>query len=129
MKQQLLLGLLLLVGIASCTKDKPEELSIKGKWTLENAVMREFDNNTLVHTETMPGNGTTIDFQDNGTVVITTQANGVETHPYTIMPDSKVSFDGDVYEIRNLTKSGVVLFLRVDHWPGTYEEVTASLRR
>ena len=128
MKKTLLLSLIATILLVSCKKDK--ENSIKGKWTVDNEVYKEYVNNALTSTTTSPGGGITVDFQENGNVVITNTGGGpVFSYPYTIKPDSKVEFDGDTYEIRNLTASSVTLFSREDWAPGEYDEYFTNLKR
>jgi predicted glutamine amidotransferase len=82
----------------------------------------------MVNAVTVPGDGATIDFQDNGNVVLS--HNGViESYTYTIKPDSKVEIDGDISEIRNLTATSVTLFFRDDYLPGEYSEILLNLKR
>ena len=117
-----------LILLTACKKDK-EEISLKGKWTIDNAVGKEYVNGTLTGTTTEPGDGTTMDFQNNGNVVITSPGFPPESYPYTIKPDSKVEFDGDTYEVRNLAVSTVTLFIRLDFSPGDYDEIFINLKR
>jgi len=128
MKKTLVLSLIVMILLTACTKSK-DEISLKGKWTADNAVLKEYVSNTLTSTTTLPGDGTTFDFQVNGNVVITSPGSPVESYPYTIKPDSKVEFDGDTYEIRNLTASIVTLFFRDDYAPGEYDELFINLKR
>ena len=82
----------------------------------------------MVENVTIPGNGATIDFQNNGTAVMT-HDGVVESHPYTIQPGSKVDIEGYIYETRNLTASSVTLFLRDEYSPGEYAEFLQDLKR
>ncbi len=130
MKQKLVLGLFLIILLAACKKDKDEnEVSLNGKWTAENFILKVYENGVLIDTETEPGDGTTLDFQNNGNLVISSPGTGVESLPYAIKPDSKVEIDGDIYEIRNLTGSKVTLYLREDYAPGEYDETLINLKR
>ncbi len=129
MKKTLLLSLIAMIILASCKKDKEEpSISLKGKWTVETTIVKDYENGVLVDTNTEPGDGTTLDFQNNGNVVISGPA-GVESYPYTIKPDSKVEIDGDISEVRNLTRSSVTLFYRDDYLPGEYSEIFLYLKR
>ena len=131
MKKNLIFLLLVTLSLASCKKDKKEEdntVSLMGKWTIENTLIKEYVNGG-VNTDTEPGNGTTMDFQDNGHVVITYADNSIESLSYSIKPDAKVEVDGDLFEIRNLTGVSVTLFLRLDYSPGEYDEVFINLKR
>lgn len=132
MKKLSILGLFALLVFASCNKDKetaPPPPSLKGKWMVENNVIKEYENGSLSNTHIDPGAGATMDFQDNGHVVITYPGYPIESLLYTIKPDSKVDIDGDIFEIRNLTATNVTLFLREDYAPGEYDEVYINLKR
>jgi hypothetical protein len=130
MKKLLTAGLLSLLLFTACKKDpQPTSPSLKGKWTIENYLFKEYIGGTLSDTYTEPGNGGTMDFQNNGNVVITIPGDPIESFPYTIKPDSKVDFDGDIFEIRNLTAANVTLFLREEYAPGEYDELYINLKR
>jgi len=130
MKTLLTASLLTLVLFTACKKDpQPAAPSLKGKWTIENFVYKEYVGGALTDTYTEPGAGGTIDFQNNGNVVSTIPGNPVATTPYTIKPDSRVEIDGDIYEIRNLTATNVTLFIREDYAPGEYDESYINLKR
>ena len=130
MKKLLTASLLTLVLFTACKKDpQPAAPSLKGKWTIENMLYKEYVGGSLDNTYTEPGAGGTIDFQNNGNVVSTIAGNAVQTSPYTIKPDSKVEIDGDIYEIRNLTAASVTLFIREDYAPGEYDESYINLKR
>src|SRR5687768_7881088 len=125
MKQALLL-LLLTATLASCKKDKDPELT--GKWLLETITIKEYMNNTLTNTDTEYGSGEALDFQENGTLVITEPGSSPFTTTYSIN-GSTVTFDGDTYEIRNLEDNTVTLFIRDDYAPGEYDEAFINLKR
>jgi len=98
MKKLLTASLLTLVLFTACKKDpQPAVPSLKGKWTIENMLYKEYLGGSLDNTYTEPGAGGTIDFQNNGNVVSTIAGNPVQTSPYTIKPDSKVEIDGENY--------------------------------
>jgi hypothetical protein len=121
--------LLAVLVLTACKKDKAPAPSLKGIWTIENFVTKEYMSGALNDTFTKPGNGGTMDFQSNGNVVITIPGSAVETYAYVIKPDSKVDIDGDIYEIRNLTTSNATLFIRQDYGVGDYDEVSVNLKR
>lgn len=130
MKKTLVLSLAVMILLAACKKDKKEpSISLKGKWTIENLVQKEYENGVLTDTETLPGDGTTYDFQDNGNLAISSPGSGIESFPYNIKPDSKVEIDGDIIEVRNLTGSTVTLFFREDLAPNEYTELFLNLKR
>ena len=125
MKQALLL-LLLTATLVSCKKDKDPELT--GKWYLETFTVKEYMNNQLTSTDTEPGTGETLDFQENGTLVITEPGTSPYTTTYTINGNT-VSWDGESLEIRNLEDETVTLFYREDYGPGEYDEIFINLKR
>lgn len=130
MKKIALFSLFALLLLSACKKDKDEPaVSLLGKWTIENAVVKEYVNGVLTDNYTEPGDGSTFDFQDNGHLVITSPGNSVESVNYSIKPDSKVEIDGEIYEIRNLTASAVTLYIREDYSPGEYDEISINLKR
>ncbi|HEY0676790.1 MAG TPA: hypothetical protein VGD17_00840 [Chitinophagaceae bacterium] len=128
MKLKLFLGLIVLMSIGACKKGK-NDVSLKGLWIVENSVYKEYENNTLTLTETEPGNGTTVDFQDNGNVVIKEASGSIESYPYQIISATVVKIDGDDMEVRNLNSSTVSLFRRDDWAPGEYSEILLNLKR
>lgn len=101
---------------------------MNGKWTIENIIIKDYYNGVLINTDTEPGDGSTVDFQNNGSLVVT-HPSGTETLTYTFKPDFKVEIDGDIYEIRNLTSSNVTLFSMEVLAPNEYEEVFLNLKR
>ncbi len=131
MKSTFIISLIALVLLSvSCKKPEVETpaLSLKGKWTEENMVVKIYDNNALIFNYDAPVIGTTLDFQSNGMAVVTYPAS-TESFPYTITSDSKVEFDGDTYEIKNLTATRVTLYIRDETAPGEYAELYRNLKR
>ena len=130
MKKTLVLGLIVMILLAACKKDKKEpSISLKGKWTIENLIQKEYENGVLTDTETLPGGGVTYDFQDDGNLAISFPGSGIEYFPYTIKPDSKVEIDGDIIEVRNLTATTVTLFFHEYISPNEYTELFLNLKR
>ena len=130
MKKITIICLVATTFFTACKKDKKETAnSLVGKWTIENTIVKEYVNNSLVNTETTSGNGTTMDFQDNGHVVITYPGNPVESLDYVIKSGSEVEIDGDIFQIRDLNKASVSLFMRQDYSPGEYDEVLVNLKK
>jgi hypothetical protein len=120
MKKTLALSLIVIL-LAACKKDKEETVSLLKKWTVESVVEKEYLDGTLTDTYTEPGNGATMDFQENGHLIITRPGNTNESLSYSMLPDSKVNIDGDIFEIKNLAKSGVILFAKEDIATWRYE--------
>jgi hypothetical protein len=128
MKKTLVFSLIVMTLLVACKKDK-EEASLQSKWTIDNFIGKEYLNGALANTTTIPGGGTTLDFQSNGNVIIATPGSPVESFPYTLQSGSRVEFAGDIYEIRDLTGSGVTLFIREDYAPGDYDETFINLKK
>jgi hypothetical protein len=126
MKKTLALSLIIMILAVACKKNKGE-ITLKGKWNVENVVTKEYQSGVLMNTNTEPGDGYKYDFQNDGTLLITGFLAGT-TAPYTIMSDSKVEIDGDIFEIRNLTTSNVTLFIRED-FANEYQEIFINLKR
>ena len=127
MKKITTVSMIVMILIIACKKDT-QEVSLRGKWNLESVITKEYLNGNLANTNTEPGNGYKYDFQDNGNLLITGFLAG-STATYTILPNSKVEIDGDVFEIRNLAASSVTLFIRVDYTPDEYDELYLNLKR
>ncbi len=132
MKPITILALAATIIFTSCKKDPATEEaaapSLKGKWNLESTIVKDYENSVLVNTTTLPGNGATFDFQTSGNVVMS-HDGVIESHQYTISPDSKVDIEGYIYEIRNLTAHSVTLFLRDEYSPGDYAEIEQTFKR
>ncbi len=126
MKKTLALSLIVMTLLIACKKDK-EEITLKGKWNVENIITKEYQNGILVNTNTEPGGGYKYDFQNDGNLLISGFLTGT-TVPYKIMSNSKVEIDGDIFEIRNLTSSDVTLFIRIDYG-NDYQEMFLNLKR
>jgi len=112
MKKLLAISLMGMFLFTACKKDPAVEPSLTAKWTVE----------------TEPGDGYKYDFQTNGNLVISSFLNS-STHPYSILPNSKVDIDGDIFEMRNLTASQVTLFFHQDYVPGEYDELFINLKK
>jgi hypothetical protein len=119
--------LIIAATLASCKKDK--DPSLEGKWSIATVTITEYANGVPTSTDTHSGDGRTIDFQSNGNAVAS--YNGTtDTYPYTMKPDNKVEFDGDIYEIRNLENNSVTLYTR-DNWgaPTYYDDILIQMTR
>jgi hypothetical protein len=128
MKKLLAISLTSMFLFTACKKDPQVKVSLTGKWNVETVVTKEYQNAVLVNTNTEPGDGYKYDFQTNGSLLISSFLNAT-TLPYSIMANSKVQIDGDIFEIRNLTASQVTLFIREDYVPGEYDELFINLKR
>ena len=128
MKKLLAISLLGMVLFTARTKKPVAEPSLTAKWNVETIVTKEYRNAALINTNTEPGDGYKYDFQTNGNLVISSFLNS-STHPYSILPNSKVDIDGDIFEIRDLTASQVTLFFHQDYVPGEYDELFINLKK
>ncbi len=136
MKKYILFSLVLagmISAFSACSKDDNDNNipvpSLMGKWNVENILILSYENGVLQNTNTTPGNGATFDFQTNNNLVITMPGFPVENYTYAIQPGNKVVFDGETFEIRNLTSTSVTLFIREDYAPGEYDELYINLKR
>jgi hypothetical protein len=131
MKQKLLLALTAIVMLTACKKDKgKDDVSIMGKWEVVNVIEKEYVNGNVTNEDNEPGDGATIDFQDNGHAVTTYPATGdVDSVPFTLKPNNKIEIDGDEFEIRNLTSANVQLYMKEIFTATTYYEVIINLKR
>lgn len=132
MKKNLLFSIIVMTLLAACNKDKNKEeaaISLQGQWTVENTIVKEYTNGTLTNTETIPSDGTKINFQAGGNLVVSEPGSPDESTPYSIKAGSKVEFYGETYEIRNLTATNVTLFIRRDLSLNDYNEVFINLKR
>jgi hypothetical protein len=124
-----LLVCMFLMLFTACKKDKDDTPTLKGKWTMVNIIEKEYRNGTLTNTETLPGDGMTVDFQNNGKLVVTSNGSVVDSAPYTIKSSNLVDINGMEYEIRNLTNSSVTLFQDHTISSDLKMEVTLNLKR
>lgn len=131
MKKYILFSLILTGLLFACSKDDDNEpaLSLTGKWNVETFVVKSYEYGVLQNSNTTPGNGATFDFQTNNNLVITIPGFPVENYTYAIQPGNKVVFDGETFEIRNLTSTSVTLFMREDQTPDEYDELYINLKR
>jgi hypothetical protein len=126
MKQALILCLGIFMFSMACKKEK--DPSLTGKWNIENSILMYYEGGALVDNVTQPGNGATMDFQQNGKVVIADGIGG-DTLSYKILTGSKVLIDVDTFEIKNLTAPSVTLSARGPYGTDGYQEVTLNLKR
>ena len=129
MKKLLSISLIALVLFTACNKTNPAvEASLTGNWNVGTVVTKEYQNSVLANTYTEQGNGYKYDFQTNGNLVISNTVTSA-TLPYSILVNSKVQIDGEIFEVRNLTASQVILFIREDYAAGEYDELFINLNR
>ena len=129
MKKLLAISLMGMFVFTACHKKDPvAEPSLTGKWNVGTVVTKEYQNAVLMNTSTEQGNGYKYDFQTSGSLVISNVITAT-TLPYSIMPNSKVQIDGEIFEIRNLTASQVTLYFRQDYAPGEYDDLFINLNR
>ena len=126
-----MLSLVLIILFTGCKKDKQETpISLNGKWTIENTIVKEFANGILAYSDSIPGDGRTVDFQASGNMIVSTPGLPDESTPYSMKPGSKVEFNGEIYEIKTLTATNASLFIRRSNPTGEYtQEVTINLKR
>ena len=131
MRKNLMLSLVLIILFTGCEKSIQETpISLTGKWTVENQIVKEFANGILGYSNITPGDGRTIDFQANGNMIESIPGLPDVSTPYSMKPGSKVEFNGEIYEIKTLTATNASLFIRRSNPTGEYtQEVTINLKR
>ena len=127
--KKLIIILTAVLMLTACKKDRPDGPSIKGTWNLVNIVANTYESDILTDTETVPGAGTTYDFQDNGTLLVTSIDNGTESFTYSIEPDNKIKLDGQLLEVKNLTDYNVMLSFRDVFSADIYTDIAVNLKR
>lgn len=127
MKKFILLTLFSITIFASCKKD--DDPTMMGVWTIDRTVVNEYVNNALVGTDTDLGDGTTLDFQSGGNMIVRSPGFPDETLPYTLLPNNKINIDGEILDIQNLENSSVTLYYKDDYGGGDYDDVFIYLRR
>lgn len=127
MKKNIMLGVVMMILLAGCKKND-EAISLQGKWVVENSITKYYQNGNLVNTvnETFPG--LKWEFNSDGNLIRRAGLSADST-PYTITSDSKVNIGGEIFEIRDLTRSAVTLVNKAGNTPGTYTEVSLNLKR
>ena len=126
MKKILLSLLIISVAFIGCKKD--DDASLRGEWEISQTVYKYYINNRLDDTETEQGDGTRLDFQSGGRLVITDAFGDQTIADYSINGD-EVEIDGVEFEIRNLTDDSATLYVKDDYGAGEYEELFIYLER
>lgn len=118
-------------SFTSCKKkDKVETTTekVQHKWTLVNVVSNSHDSGGD-HIITIPGSaGDYVDFNSNGTYTSLTGGTS-DSGNYSVVSDSQISIDGDVYTIKTLTSAQFVLYLKDETSATEYDEATINLSR
>jgi hypothetical protein len=132
MKRTLFLGLVLTILFAACKKDPVEtQLTLKGMWSLDSIISKEYFNGALLYDYGQSGDGAKLDFQANGNLVVS-NASGTPGNTQTVqysISGSNVTIDGDSHEIRSLTASTVTLYRRDNYSANEYEDIYLKLKR
>lgn len=121
-----LLFFLLVPVLFACKKD--EDPTIRGKWDVDSITIKEYFNNQLDDSYSLPGDGISMDFQSNGNLVIDDGSGSTTTVNYTVSGNN-LTIDGESYEIRNLTDSKATLYYKETYGPGEYDETFIYLER
>ncbi|MEO7121002.1 MAG: hypothetical protein ABIY62_07895 [Ginsengibacter sp.] len=114
----------------SCKKDKPQTTvqKVQNKWTYVNSVENDHDS-TGDHITTTPGaSGDYIQFNSDGTVisVVDGQSDSVS---YSVISDTQISIDSELYTIKTLSSNQFVLYFKQTVSSTEYSEVTINLKK
>jgi len=126
MRKKLFFAVLSLVFFSACKKD--DAASLKGQWNIDNILTKHYQGTTLVDSDVVPGAGATVNFKDNGQVVISSPGEPDETSTYAVS-GTTITVNGDSGEIQNLTKTSVTIFTVEDYGGGEREESYMKLTR
>ncbi len=122
---------LISLSFTSCKKKDKEETTtekVQHKWTLVTVVSNSHDagGDNII---TIPGSpGDYINFNSNGTYTSFTGGTS-DSGNYSIVSDSQISIDGDVYTIKTLTSAQFVLYFKDEISATEYDEATINLSR
>jgi hypothetical protein len=121
---------LLIFLASSCKKnDKPKSTAdrIHGLWTIQN-VTENYHYSGQDHIDVTPGGtGDYIDFRTDGNAY-SSFSGYRDTASYSIISDSKISIEQDLYDIKSLTDNSFVLYTK-DDMGSEFDELTISLKR
>jgi hypothetical protein len=120
--------ILLATVFSSCKKDKQTTAQkLQHNWTFVSEVDNSHDAGGD-NIDTIEGvQGDFINFNSNGTV--SSQYDGsASTTPYTLIGDTQVSIIGEIFTIKTLTDTQLVLYAK-DGSATEYDETTFNLKR
>jgi hypothetical protein len=120
--------ILLASVFTSCKKDKQTTAQkLQHNWTFINEIDNSHDASGD-NIDTIAGvTGDFFNFSSNGTV--SSQFDGsTDTVPYTLMSDTQVSVIGEVFTIKTLTDTQLILYAK-DGSATEYDETTINLKR
>ena len=118
-----ILGVTLLVLAACQSKDTPEttEQRLSGRWKMEKVIEEYYRPvNTLIDTEEIRGRGDEVEFKPNGVVLVFSAIDGDSETTYEILNDTTILVEDEVYVIKKLTSTELLLFQDITE-PGSDE--------
>jgi hypothetical protein len=119
----------LTLGFSACKKTKESTTQkIQHNWTVVSEVDNSHDASGD-HLDTVDGiSGDFINFNSNGTVTL--QFDGsTETGTYTLVNDNELSMGGEVYTIKSLNDSQLILYIKDVSSATDYDETTINMKR
>ncbi|MBC6111325.1 hypothetical protein ACFOG5_08890 [Pedobacter fastidiosus] len=126
-----LITLVTVLGLVSCKKDSVEKTTsekIQAKWSITSSVNIEDVPPAPKATFTEKGAaGDYVDFRTDGKVYSKQGSSAEEVSPYTIVNDSQVNIDGEIYTIDQLTDNVLVLHSKQVFSTGGYTEDIVNL--
>ena len=100
-----------------------------GRWTFLNSTFNEYHSNAD-HIRVTPGQqGDYIEFKSGGTAIIRL-LGASDTSKFSVTKDNKVVFDQvDVFDLKTLSESDLVLYRKVVYSSANYSEETYTLKK
>jgi PBP1b-binding outer membrane lipoprotein LpoB len=132
MKKNLFVTALILTAVffSSCKKDKPETTAhkVQHKWTYVSSVENDHDATGDNITTTPGDSGDYIMFNSNGTVT-SFMDNQTDTSTYSVISDTQIAIDNELYTIKILSSNQLVLYVKEITSTTEYSELTINLKR
>lgn len=115
---------------SSCKKDKTQTTAqkVQYKWTYVNSVENDHDASGDDISTTPGAAGDYVQFNSNGTVISMIDGQS-DTVSYSVISDSQISIDSELYTIKALSSSQLVLYYKQTISSTEYSEVTLNLKR
>jgi hypothetical protein len=131
MKKFILLSTLATLFAVACNKkdSAPEAPSLIHKWSLVNSHYLEMDNGTVMEDDNYIGTPADyVEFKSDNKFY-SLVGGQKDTVDYQLLPNNKVTIDGETYTIQELTMNSGKLYQKNSLSADTYDEVTINLKR
>lgn len=121
---------ILLLSVPACNKkDTPQttQQKILGKWILVTDVYNDhYLGADHISTQTGTANDYA-EFKSDGNVY-SSVSGFTNTTTYSIVSDTKINIDGDVYDIKTLTTNALILYIK-NVYGADYDEETITFKK